>query len=301
MRLASMLKDKYIIDNLTSTAKEAAINELLGLLKKDYPDINVEAIKDLIIEREQIENTSYGRGFAFPHARTDEVDDMYILLGISKSGLEDKTPDGVSLSVLILLLTPSHISRLYLQTLSAFAAFARTEGNLRKVISAGSKADVIDVIRQSGVRVEKDITVKDIMRRDVATVTPDDSLKDVANLMFKNRLSAMAVVDEDNNLLGCIADKDLIKAALPDYKTLISNLNYSIDVEPFEELLKHEDKIKVAQLYKTDYEVTLMDTKIIEVAAMMIFKDIRRVFVTKDNKLVGVLLRKDIVNTIIRG
>ena len=98
-----------------------------------------------------------------------------------------------------------------------------------------------------------------------------------------------------------INDRDLIKAALPDYKSLISNLNYSIDVEPFEELLKKEDKIKVSQLFRTDYEVTTPETKIVEVAAMMIFKNIRRVFVTDSDKLIGVLLRKDIVNMIIRG
>ncbi len=144
--------------------------------------------------------------------------------------------------------------------------------------------------------------VKDIMRHSVATVTPDDTLKEVANRMFHDRLSALAVVDEQNNLLGVINDRDLIKAALPDYKSLISNLNYSMDVEPFEELLKQEDKIKVSQLYRDEFEVARPETRIVEVAAMMIFKDIRRVFVTTaDNKLCGVLLRKDIVNMVIRG
>jgi PTS system nitrogen regulatory IIA component len=301
MRLANMLNEKYIIDDLSSTTKDAVVDELLALLKTDYPDMDLQTVKDLIVEREEIENTSYGRGFAFPHARTDEVDNMYVMVGVSKKGLEDKTPDGVPLSVVVLLLTPSYISKLYLQTLSAFATFARMEGNLQKIVSAAGKTDVIDVIWQSGVRVEKELTVKDLMRRDVASVTPEESLKDVANAMFRHRLSAMAVVDREGKLLGQITDKDLIQAALPDYKTLISNLNYSMDVEPFEELLKQEDKIKVSQLYNADHEVTTLDTKIIEVAAMMIFKNLRRVFVIENEKLVGILLRKDIVNMIIRG
>ncbi|MEW5925278.1 MAG: CBS domain-containing protein, partial [Candidatus Zixiibacteriota bacterium] len=110
-----------------------------------------------------------------------------------------------------------------------------------------------------------------------------------------------AVIDNEGNLLGQITDKDLIQAALPDYKTLISNLNYSMDIEPFEELLKHEDKIKVSQLYTTDHEVTSTETKIVEVAAMMIFKNLRRVYVIQGTKLVGILLRKNIVSMIIRG
>ena len=76
MRLANTLEQKYIIENLTASTKEKAVDELLELLQKDKPSINVKRIKELIQEREDIENTSYGRGFAFPHARTDEVDDM---------------------------------------------------------------------------------------------------------------------------------------------------------------------------------------------------------------------------------
>jgi len=301
MRLANMLKESFIINDLKATTKESAIEELLELLKNDNPSADIGAIRELILEREEVENTSYGRGFAFPHARTDKVDDMYILLGISKKGLQGKTPDNIPVSVVALLLTPSNISKLYLQTLSAFATFARTEGKLHKLIAAQNCSEVVDIIWQSGVRAEKELTVKDIMRRDVATVTPDDSLKTVANLMFKHRLSALAVVDSQGNLLGQITDKDIIQAALPDYEALITNLDYSREVEPFEELLRVEDKIKVSQLYKTNHKIAAMETSIIEVAALMISKDLRRVFVVKESRLVGILLRKDIVNMLIRG
>lgn len=301
MRLANMLKESFILDDLRATTKEGAIDELLELLKKEDPSVNLEVIKELIIEREEIENTSYGRGFAFPHARTDEVDDMQILLGISKVGLRDRTPDNVPLAVIVLLLTPSNISRLYLQTLSALATFARIEGNLKKLTGARTNVEMVDIIWQSGVRVEKELLVKNMMRRDVVNVTAEDSLKKVANLMFKNRLSALAVVDDTGYLLGQITDKDLIQAALPDYRAMMENLNYTMDVEPFEELLKQEEKIKVSQLYKTDHVTTSMETKLVDAAALMIYKDLRRIFVTKDGKLVGILVRKDIVNMIIRG
>ncbi len=301
MRLGNMLKEDLVVADLKAATKQEAIDELLALLKKQSPQVDTDIVRGLIFEREEIENTSYGRGFAFPHARTDAVDEMYVALGISQSGLSDKTPDGIPLAAVVLLLTPSHISKLYLQTLSAFANFARGEGNLQKLKNASGIADVIDVIWQSGVMVEKELTVKDIMRRGVATVTPEDSLKHVANMMFKHRLSAMAVVDNEGRLLGQITDRHLIQAALPDYKALIDNLNYAIDVEPFEELLKHEDKIKVSQLYQTDHETIAPNTRLVEAAALMIFKDLRRIFVVQGDKLAGVILRKDIVNMIIRG
>jgi PTS system nitrogen regulatory IIA component len=301
MRLANLLDEDLIDCSLQVTRKQEAIKVLLELVRKKYPDHDYGAIFQSILEREEIEDTSYGRGVAFPHARTDAVDEMYIAVGVSKKGLEDRTPDNQPLRMICLMLTPSNIAKLYLQTLSAFAAFARHSGNLERVIEAKTPGGVIDAIWESNVAVEKEITAKDLMRREVVAVTPDDSLKRVANLMFRHRLSALAVVDSEGNLLGQITDKELIQAALPDFRTLISNLNYSLDVEPFEELLKKEDKIKVKQLYTTDQEVVSRQTKIVEVAAMMLFKDLRRVFVTDSDKLVGVLLRKDIVHMIIRG
>jgi CBS domain-containing protein/mannitol/fructose-specific phosphotransferase system IIA component (Ntr-type) len=293
--------ERRIIIDLVAKSKDEAVVELLKLIRGEGIKLDFEEVLKAVRDREEIEDTSYGHGFAFPHARTNAVKEMYILMGISKNGLADKTRDSVPLHVICLLLTPSTIAKLYLQTLSGLAAFGRMPGTLDKVLSISNRADLVKLIADTNIVIDKELMVKDVMRHDVATVTPDDTLKDVANKMFRFRLSALAVIDKGGKLLGVINDRDLIKAALPDYKSLISNLNYSLDVEPFEELLKREDKIKVSQLYRDEYEVATPETRIIEVAAMMIFKDIRRVFVTQNDKLVGVLLRKDIVNMIIRG
>lgn len=301
MKLANLLMERRINIDLQARTKEEAVHELLDMIKREGVRLDFEAIERSIWEREVVEDTSYGRGVAFPHARTDAVEEMYILVGISQQGLKDKTPDGIPVHMVSLLLTPSTIAKLYLQTLSGLAAFTRMEGTLDKLLMITHARDLIKLISDANVVVDKELMVKDVMRHDVATVTPDDTLKEVANKMFRNRLSALAVVDENDKLLGVISDRDLIKAALPDYQALISNLNYSLDVEPFEELLKREDKIKVSQLFRDEYEVTTPETRIVEVAAMMIFKDVRRVFVTSEDNLVGVLLRKDIVNMIIRG
>ncbi len=301
MKLANLLMERRINMDLKGRTKDDAVRELLAMIGDEGISFDSDEVLRCIREREEVENTSYGHGFAFPHARTNAVKELYIVVGISRQGLEDKTADGIPVYVVCLLLTPSTIAKLYLQTLSGMATFARTEGILDKIRVLTHKADFIKLIAEANVTVDKELMVKDVMRHQVAAVTPDDTLKEVANRMFRHRLSALAVLDESNRLLGVINDRDLIKAALPDYKALISNLNYSIDIEPFEELLKKEDKIKVSQLYREDFEVTSPETRIVEVAAMMIFKDIRRVFVVNEGLLVGVLLRKDIVNMIIRG
>jgi mannitol/fructose-specific phosphotransferase system IIA component (Ntr-type)/CBS domain-containing protein len=301
MKLANLLMERRINLNLAATTKDEAIQELVDMIRDEGLKLDFNTILSSVREREEIENTSYGRGFAFPHARTDAVSELYILVGVSKKGLTDKTNDGVPLHVLCLLLTPATIAKLYLQTLSGFASLARMPGTLEKILATTNKRDFLKLVADANVTVDKELMVKDVMRHVPATVTPDNTLRDAANMMFRHRMTAIPVLDKDGTMIGVIDDRDLIKAALPDYKTLISNLNYSMDVEPFEELLKQEDKIRVSQLYRQEFETTAPTTRIVEAAAMMIFKDIRRVFVTENGKLVGALLRGDIVNMIIRG
>lgn len=286
---------------LRAKTKDDAVQELLSMLRDEWVSFDYDTVLRSIREREEVEDTSYAHGFAFPHARTDAVSELFILVGISRTGLIDRCGDESPVNVVCLLLTPSHIAKLYLQTLSGLARLARTPGILDRLTAIELPSDFVKIVSDAGVSIDKELLVRDVMRYRVASVTPDDTLKDVANAMFRYRLSALAVVDHGNRLLGVINDRDMIKAALPDYKSLISNLNYSLDVEPFEELLKQEDKIKVSQLYREEYETTTPDTRIVEVAAMMIFKDTKRVFVVEGEQLVGVLLRKDIVNMIIRG
>lgn len=301
MKLANLLVEQRINLNLKAQTKDEAVRELLNMLVDEGVELDYAKVLDSIREREEVEDTSYGHGFAFPHARTDAVKELFILVGVSHRGLFGKTADGIPVQVVCLLLTPATIARLYLQTLSGLAALARSKGVLEQILNFESPVDFIRLVAERHVAIDKDLLVRDVMRYKVATVTPEDTLKVVVNQMFKFRLSAVAVIDKDRRLLGIINDRDLIKAALPDYEALVSNLNYSLDVEPFEELLKKEDKIKVSQLYRQDYEVTTPETRVVEVAAMMIFKDVRRVLVVSNGQLVGVLLRKDIVNMVLRG
>jgi CBS domain-containing protein len=301
MKLSRLLEPELIKVNLQATAKSEAIIELLDLVLAKYPDLEREEILNSIFEREEVENTSYGRGFSFPHARTGEVDRMYVAMGISKKGLGDDTMDGEPLRIICLMLTPRNISKFYLQTLSAIAAFARQPDNRTSIFQAETAEQVVEIIAASGIELKKELTVKEIMTEEPFFVTPDTTLKEVANLLFKHRISGLPVVDSNESVVGVITNRDLIRAAMPDYKSLISNLALTYEAAPFENLLRQEDRITVKELMSTNVYSVEEDAPVVEVAAVMLFKDIRRVPVVRDNKLVGLVVISDIVSKIIRG
>jgi CBS domain-containing protein len=301
MRLSTLLSEELVLADMSAGNKDEAIATLLAVIGRRFPLLDMETIAAAIGERERVENTSYGHGYAFPHARTDAVERMYIAFGVSKKGLSDETPDDVTLRIVCLMLTPSNISQLYLQTLSAFARFARDPQNLKRLLDARGVAAVIEVVHQSGVTVDRELLVRDIMVEKVISVTTGQSLKEVANLFYKHRIGEMPVVDDQDRVVGQISNRDLIKAALCDLRSLLGKPSAPTDLSMFDDLLKTQEKMTVDKIMWKDIVTTTEDTPVIRLATAMLNANLRMVPVVRDGKLVGVVVMSDIVSKIIRG
>ena len=57
------------------------------------------------------------------------------------------------------------------------------------------------------------LKVKDVMDRHVVTVLPDISVKEICQVLIKNKLSGVPVVDKKGRLVGFISERDIIAAA----------------------------------------------------------------------------------------
>ena len=83
----------------------------------------------------------------------------------------------------------------------------------RKVILAG--------------RGSKDTPVRDIMTRDIITVTPEHSTEDCLNIMTERRVRHLPVV-KDGEVVGMLSIGDLVKAIIAEQKSLIAQLQQYI-------------------------------------------------------------------------
>jgi len=301
MRLAGFIDPDLVRVPLSAGTKREAVEKLLDAIVSKHPFLDRKTITMAIEEREAVENTSMGRGFAFPHARSEAVDRMYIALGVSASGITDHTPDGDPLRVVVLLLTPRNIARLYLQTLSAFMSVCRKPELRKKVFEAHSTEDLCRTLWESGVMVQNELLARDIMRRPVISVRREATLKEVANMMYKHRISGMPVVDEQNRVVGEISERELLAAAIPDFARRVAFGSDPQAADPFEALLKRENEIRAGDLMTPPEVVVDEDKGVIELAALMLQRNIRRVIVASGGELVGLIMRSDIVSRVIRG
>ena len=135
--------------------------------------------------------------------------------------------------------------------------------------------------------------VKDTMCTDVKTCRADTPIKDIATIMCFNKISGMPVVDDDNNVVGIISEKDILCSMFPDMKELVE----SGAKADFEEMEKDYGSVldkTVDDLMTRVVASVSPDMPILRAASMMWLRKIRRIPVTENNKLVGILSMGDV-------
>ena len=75
-----------------------------------------------------------------------------------------------------------------------------------------SESEVIEKMLESSYYREHIANVSDIMRKDVLTVKPYDSVLELAQNMLGNKPKVYPVVDDDGHLLGTICRNDVLLA-----------------------------------------------------------------------------------------
>ncbi len=118
--------------------------------------------------------------------------------------------------------------------------------------------------------------VRDVMKRHVITINPEARVIDAAQLMRKYGIGSLIVI-EDNEAKGIITKWDILTKVVAEGK------------DPAEIKVR---EVMSAPLLTIDHEAT------VEEAAMMMVKNkIKKLGVTKDSQLIGIITAYDIVAT----
>ncbi|SRR5579885_2789140 len=143
-----------------------------------------------------------------------------------------------------------------------------------------------------------DVKVSEVMRREVVTVHPDSPVTEVVHLLLDKDFTAVPVVDENNHVVGMVSDNDLLQRG--GIRVALS-LKRAADADFVQELHKslRDPERKVAEIMTREVTTVPPDMILGKAAKLMVEKHLKRLpVVDKDGKLVGILGRLDILNTI---
>ena len=85
--LTDLLDEKQVILALRSRKLPNALREIIELLAQNRKIQNPEAFFEKVLAREEAPPSAVENGVAFPHARTDLVDEIVLGIGRSRAGI----------------------------------------------------------------------------------------------------------------------------------------------------------------------------------------------------------------------
>ena len=148
-------------------------------------------------------------------------------------------------------------------------------------------------------------TAKDIMTKEVITVTTDVTIEGLARIFTRHDISGAAVIDAEGKLIGIVTENDLIKMEqklhIPTVINIFDAVIYLGSSKRFEDDIKRMAATKVEDIFRKDIVTITESSTIEEIATIMSEKNIHHLPVVKKGKLVGIVGKKDIVRAIAEG
>ncbi len=146
-------------------------------------------------------------------------------------------------------------------------------------------------------------TAGDIMTPDPITVTPETSVTDAAHLMVDNGVGALPVLDGDR-LVGIVTEGDLImqdvKLEFPSYIHLLDGMiMYPPATARFEDELRKAVAATVAAVMTEDVVTVEVDAPVEDVATLFVERDVSRMPVLAQGRLVGIVSKSDVVRSLV--
>ncbi|MBQ6813594.1 MAG: CBS domain-containing protein [Methanobrevibacter sp.] len=133
-------------------------------------------------------------------------------------------------------------------------------------------------------------TVGEIMIKDVITTTPGTPIESCSKIMVRNNLRRIPVVEEDN-MIGIVTSTDILRFFGDKEMFASMTSNSGLDVL----------KRKISEIVKPNISVTESYVKLGDLCDLLAEKNIGGVPVVDDDKLVGIITERDILNTVLEN
>jgi CBS domain-containing protein/mannitol/fructose-specific phosphotransferase system IIA component (Ntr-type) len=227
------------------------------------------------------------------HYRTDAVRDLVVSIGVAPNDvvrvLDDHAMQRARLVVLVCA-PPRQLAR-HLQVVSALVRVLSTASAVTAALSAETPGQLLALPQFAGLTLPAQLTVRELMSERPRTVGPDVPLRSAVLEMLRAGVGGLPVVDESNRVIGMLSERELLRDLLSHYLPRAGGANAP---QPPAAARRTVRDIMTRQVLCVAPEQPLA-----EVASLMLNKDVERVPVVKDDRLVGFLTRGDIVRKLI--
>ena len=141
---------------------------------------------------------------------------------------------------------------------------------------------------------------KDIMTTRIVAVRPETPVKQIASQLLANHISAVPVLDKHDRLVGIVSEGDLLHRV--ETGTAARHRSYWLELFTGEERRADEyvksHGRKAADVMTKDVVTVSEDTPVQEIAGILESRQIKRVPVVREGRVVGIVSRANLVQGI---
>jgi len=148
------------------------------------------------------------------------------------------------------------------------------------------------------------LTAGDVMTREVITVRRETTIRDLAEIFARHRISSAPVVDDSGAMIGIVTETDLVEQDkslhIPTVISLFDWVIYLESDKKFEKELKKMTGQTVGDIYTEDVVQVSPATPVSDVANLISSRKVNSIPVVDGNRLVGIVARIDLIRTMIK-
>lgn len=149
MKLHEYLDEELIVPDLKSTTKNEVLKELVQTLGSKFNDFDVDQAYQVLKEREQLGSTGVGDNVAIPHGKMITLDNIMLVVGRSKKGVDFASLDFKPCHIFFLVLAPEQVAGLHLRILAHVSRLLREESFRREFIEAEGKEELWNLLKDA--------------------------------------------------------------------------------------------------------------------------------------------------------
>jgi CBS domain-containing protein len=293
VRLRDFLAPERAVVPLMGRTLQASTAELLERVVPAHGVLDSAKLRRRVAEGRAEDVVAMGDRAFLLHYRTDAVGKLLVTIGVAKEPVCHRLGDDSEqcARIVLLIVTPPRHAARYLQVVGAFARLLRKPEQLSSILSAANSTSLVELESFADYTLPEQLTVRDVMSDQPLTVSADAPLREAAKTLVRTGLGALPVVDDEGHVLGMVSEREIIRQLLttqaftgPDARVASPPAAGSKSVR----------EAMTRQVLCVSPEQPLA-----EVASLMSNKDVDRVPVVREGRLVGFLTRGDIVRKLI--
>ena len=149
MKICEAVRPELIFLGLEAQTTDDALAVVARELS-EAADLDASLVDDALIEREKLGSTSVGNGFAIPHCKLSNLDEIVVALARFEAGVDFcSTKDQEPVNFFFVVLSPPDQPAEHLQVLSQIARILKNDVLRRELLETNGVDSIIGAIQRA--------------------------------------------------------------------------------------------------------------------------------------------------------